>query len=159
MSENIEIHLASIKKPIETILTLFGDRTGTPVRIECHIEARDVCQLKSLTELGNWNPEQATWEVFAIFEVMHLADVSFRNVLFNISSFGGVFDIEITVGADDVPLKNRKRFLKTLCDDISEIGHSLGAAQWYAGMEPAEDENTRYFTDSLLGPLHKLVVK
>lgn len=74
-------------------------------------------------------------------------------VLLRVMKYGNQFDIDFNFSEQDIKSMIISVIIKKIYEFASGIGKSYEIEQWFGGMEPASDEDTRYFTDDTLGPL------
>lgn len=65
--------------------------------------------------------------------------------------YGSKFDLEVNVDLDDV--QDPHRFAHALFDFAQDAAKRFGIVDYFAGLEPASDADTRIFTRSEHGPL------
>jgi len=64
-----------------------------------------------------------------------------------------IYDLEINFAIQDIDPQERSRLANDLQDYASKLANSIGSTVFFAGLEPASDEDTRIFTGEQLGPL------
>ncbi len=75
---------------------------------------------------------------------------SLREVLIRAIKYDAIFDLEISFDLNQqVELSD-----VMLCTYFVKIAHLYQIPQVYGGLEPAEDEETRFFTGASLGPMN-----
>lgn len=63
-----------------------------------------------------------------------------------------VYDVEINFVVAEVRSESPDSLLEALHEFSIRLGRALGVTSFYAGLEPASDEETRYFTGPVRGP-------
>lgn len=77
----------------------------------------------------------------------------FSAAVMRVSKFNGAIDLDFTVNEDEVSSLERGFFFQNLHKATNKIASENNVGAWYAGMEPAIDADTRYFTGNEVGPL------
>lgn len=87
-----------------------------------------------------------------------LANVSIGGVraafmLAEVVKYRGQCDVELSVWENDLRDSSVKALITTMARKMNELAAENGVHQWYSGLEPARDLETRYFTGLEMGPL------
>ena len=85
---------------------------------------------------------------------MRLDRVILPEVMIRLVKYGNEYDVEFSFDRDGV--ESFDPLIADLHAFAMEVGANFDMAAYYAGMEPASDEETRYFTNNELGPLKAL---
>lgn len=67
--------------------------------------------------------------------------------------YGEQYDIELSWEPTDMDVMGTTTYIKKFHTHVKKLADDYNVASYYAGMEPASDEETRYFTGEVLGPL------
>ncbi|MCC6997779.1 MAG: hypothetical protein IT370_24390 [Deltaproteobacteria bacterium] len=94
--------------------------------------------------------KEFAWVRLGTFVLPGLGPVA--NVALRVLHLGAVWDVELNLDLDDVAAP------ELLTDALHELAQTLAerhdVACYYAGLEPAIDEDTRLFTGPVRGPIH-----
>jgi hypothetical protein len=92
-------------------------------------------------------------EVCVLVNVRNLKimELIIGSVLVRILKYDGVFDIDLSFDENDVGLRGRA-VLDALLTYSKEMADKFEVANCFYGVEPASDEDTRFFTSGELGP-------
>lgn len=83
---------------------------------------------------------------FKLLEVIHLP-----LVLLRVIKYGGKFDVELSF--NEVPSFDIDRVMFAMQEYAIALSRKFNIKEFYGGLEPAADIDTRYFTGNALGPL------
>lgn len=93
------------------------------------------------------------------FGYVHVRRLTLRtNVVLNLVLIrifvgdNGVIIVDFTFETDDIKAGFKENILE-LHQLVDSLAQRFQVNRYYAGMEPADDEDTRYFTDKQKGPL------
>lgn len=84
---------------------------------------------------------------------LQIAGTIIPSVLLRLVKYGDQFDIDFNFDESDVKGIGTTALMKKFHAYITELGEGHEVAHWFGGLEPASDEDTRYFTDGVFGPL------
>ena len=84
---------------------------------------------------------------------MKIGGVTLPKVLLRWVKYGDLYDIDFNFDSNDLEDMGMMNLVTALHGDIKEIAKDNGVVAFFGGMEPASDEDTRYFTNDVLGPL------
>lgn len=85
---------------------------------------------------------------------LNMADCKIPSVLLRLLKYGDRYDIDFNFDESDVADIGATGVMKKLQEYFTKLGEAYKVGNWFGGIEPASDENTRYFTGNELGPLH-----
>lgn len=74
-------------------------------------------------------------------------------VLLRIVKYADQYDIDFSFDESEFKNQNLMSLIPELQSYANELAINYGIRSVFGGMEPASDENTRYFTNKALGPL------
>jgi hypothetical protein len=86
-------------------------------------------------------------------QAMKVGDITLPNVLLRLVKYGDLYDIDFNFDSNELGSINMMQLLTELHRYAKGIALKYSVESIYAGMEPASDEDTRYFTDNEIGPL------
>jgi hypothetical protein len=154
--KNQLIEIAFSGASIEKIGFLLKDLTSNGKKIENYVCSSDVKNI-------DWDDPASIEEIFRRNESFCLlislselieGDVCLPKCGVSIYKSKNSVDIELDFQLSD--LRNPK--LDKLAEDLIKLSKSIadryGLAGYFCGIEPAKDEETRFFTNDQLGPLH-----
>ena len=78
-------------------------------------------------------------------------------VLLRIIKYADQYDIDFSFDESEVENQNLMSLITELQSYANKLANDYGIRSVFGGMEPASDEETRYFTNEVLGPLAKQV--
>lgn len=84
---------------------------------------------------------------------MKIGDIILPNVLLRLVKYGDLYDIDFNFDSNELESINMIQLLTELHGYTKSIVLNCNVESVYAGMEPASDEDTRYFTNHEAGPL------
>ena len=84
---------------------------------------------------------------------LNLAGIIIPSVLLRLVKYGDQYDIDFNFDESDISDVGTTELMKELNVYISDLGKTYQVGEWFGGMEPASDEDTRYFTNTEDGPL------
>lgn len=77
---------------------------------------------------------------------------SIDHIVLRLIKFQNYFDIDFSF-SEKIDTDENRKLLKDIFNLSNQLRHKYFVFHCYAGMEPAIDEATRYFTDDKIGPL------
>ena len=86
-------------------------------------------------------------------DTLKLEHINLSNVLIRLTKYEKLFDIDFNIDIDNCRNINKKTFIRELQNVVSKLAGNHQITSYFAGMEPATDEDTRYFTRDEVGPL------
>ena len=84
---------------------------------------------------------------------MKVGDIILPNVLLRLVKYGELYDIDFNFDSNEFENVGMMNLVTELHDYVKEIARNHNVDTFFGGMEPAWDEDTRYFTNDNLGPL------
>jgi hypothetical protein len=91
--------------------------------------------------------------VMAELHELRVGEITLPSVLLRIVRYDGTFDLDFTFDAHELVNTNVGSVMQSLHMAGKKLSERFNARSFFGGMEPASDANTRYFTDSNIGPL------
>lgn len=155
MADLLEVVLENISrsKVCQLLMLLLG-YAGRIVEVQCSegielssendISEDDVRSFISLSEDAS---------LIVKLNNLNIAGNIIPSVLLRLIKYGDQFDIDFNFDEADIAGMGTTALMKQLHVCVSELGKEYQVSDWFGGLEPASDEDTRYFTGSELGPL------
>lgn len=149
MAELFEVVLDTVpERSIPPILGLITSNCSVVARVDDSEIPTDARSVRSVFLI----PPNGDCYIFKA-ENLKLCGFDLGVTILRISQTSGVFALDFNFLEGDLDSLRHANFIEKLHKYVSDLGKTHGIGTWYAGMEPAEDEETRYFTDYKLGPL------
>lgn len=82
-----------------------------------------------------------------------LGSIILTNLQLRLLKYEGKYDIEFNFDSNELENTTTTILVKELHEHAKHIALECGVSDFYCGMEPASDEDTRFFTNDELGPL------
>jgi hypothetical protein len=82
---------------------------------------------------------------------LKVGEIVISSVLVRVLKYEGVFDIDFSFDENDVVLRGQAA-VDVLLTYSKEMADKFEVANCFYGVEPASDEDTRFFTSGELGP-------
>lgn len=94
-------------------------------------------------------------EIIALFNLkaMKLRDIVLPNVQLRLVKYENEYDIDFNFDCNEIENTSTAVLIDELHAQAKDFACKFDIASFYGGMEPASDEDTRYFTNDVLGPL------
>jgi hypothetical protein len=86
-------------------------------------------------------------------EEMKVDGIVLPLVLLRLVKYNDLYDIDFNFDRAELKHTDMPKLIKALHMSTSSLAKEYEVKNWFAGMEPASDENTRYFTNNELGSL------
>ncbi len=86
-------------------------------------------------------------------EEMKVDGIVLPLVLLRLVKYNDLYDIDFNFDCAELKHIDMSKLIKALHMSTSSLAKENDVKNWFAGMEPASDENTRYFTNNELGYL------
>ncbi|SFU17354.1 hypothetical protein SAMN05444141_1173 [Pseudovibrio denitrificans] len=154
MSDLIEVVLENLTESnISKLLFTLVGKFKNIENIECSEEIYLLGNKISDVDIENFKKLQTDATIILKLHHLKVNDVILNHVLLRLVKYDNKYDIDFTFDDKDISSKLDTSILLHLHDYISELGNHFGATQWFAGVEPAIDQKTRFFTNYELGPL------
>lgn len=84
---------------------------------------------------------------------MSIGSITLPNVLLRLVKYGEHYDIDFNFDSGEIKNIDMAELVTELHHHARWIARDHSMAEFFCGMEPASDEDTRYFTNEILGPL------
>lgn len=84
---------------------------------------------------------------------LNIAGYTIPQVLLRFLKYDGKYDIDFTFDEADLIGLNTKELMEGMYTHISDITKQYQISDFFGGIEPASDEDTRYFSSNGCGPL------
>lgn len=84
---------------------------------------------------------------------MKINGITMPNVLLRLVKYSEQYDIDFNFDSDEIDNIDMTILVAELHHHAKEVARDHNIANFFCGMEPASDEDTRYFTNESLGPL------
>lgn len=91
--------------------------------------------------------------VFVNVEDMSLENIVLPKVYIRLLKYESQYDIEFSFYFDELKGIGAAKLISELHGYVKRIAMNFNVPSFFGGMEPASDEDTRYFTNEELGPL------
>lgn len=86
-------------------------------------------------------------------ENMKIDSIILPLVLLRLVKYHDQYDIDFNFNLNDIHNIDVNKLIEVLHNYVTTLAKENGVESWFAGIEPASDEDTRYFTNEGLGPL------
>lgn len=86
-------------------------------------------------------------------QTMRIGEHVLPNVQLRLVKYGSEYDIDFNFDYNDIKNISMTSLINSLHRHIKKLASEFDVASYYGGMEPASDEDTRYFTNEEVGPL------
>jgi len=156
MAELLEVVLENIpRSKICQLLMLLLRQAGPITEIQCSAAIK----LSSETNISEDEvkrfldlPDDAS--ITIKLSSLNIVGCIISSVLLRLVKYGDQYDIDFNFDESDVTCMDTTALMKQLHKYISELGKKYKVGDWFGGIEPASDEDTRYFSGNRFGPLH-----
>lgn len=134
------------------VLLVMASRRVVNVQCREDIELMNEGELDvdSLSSLLNFDGDVS---VLVSLNDMNIGGVTLPNVLLRLVKYGDCYDIDFNFDTEEVENTDMTALVAELHHHAQQIAGEHRMAEFFCGMEPASDEDTRYFTNEMLGPL------
>lgn len=155
MADLLEVVLENVlrSKVCQLLMLLLG-QAGQITEIQCS----EVIKFSSETNISEGEiesflnlPDDAS--LIIKLSSLDIADCIIPSVLLRLVKYGDQYDVDFNFDESDVTSMDTMALMKQLHGYISELGERYEVGDWFGGIEPASDEDTRYFTGNEFGPL------
>jgi len=155
MSDILEIVLENIPhQNVFRVLRLLLEQSGKILEVECSEKIKiNIDNGVSKMDIENFMHLSEDACLFLKLDYIHLAKFKIPLVLIRLVKYGGLFDIDFNFEESDIANMGAAELMGSLHPSISELCEKNDVNNWFGGLEPAVDEETRYFTGKKLGPL------
>ncbi|MCL1126249.1 hypothetical protein [Shewanella surugensis] len=155
MSSLLEVVFENVlKTKVIQLLMLLVSTSRRIINIQCseNIELmnEDKLDMNLLSNLLNFDGD-----ISALISLngMNIGSITLPNVLLRLVKYGDHYDIDFNFDSKEVDNIDMTALVVELHHHAKEIARDHSMAEYFCGMEPASDEDTRYFTNETLGPL------
>ena len=93
------------------------------------------------------------WSFSINLNALNINTLIIKNCTLQVLHYDSQYDINIHFDLEDIYLQNHTDFVTTLMILSKNIALKYGIKDYFAGLEPACDEDTRLFTNDNKGPL------
>ncbi|GFO76319.1 hypothetical protein BPLS_P4024 [Bathymodiolus platifrons methanotrophic gill symbiont] len=159
MSDLFEVVFENIvKNNVIQLLMLLISKAGRIINVQCSEDIRLIVEgsldAKALDSVLNFN---GSVTVFINVTDMTFGSIILPNVLLRLVKYDEKYDIDFNFDSNEMKNTDMMNLVTDLHYHAKEIakGHDVGAL--FGGLEPASDEDTRYFTNNDLGVLSQEV--
>ncbi|QPB85673.1 hypothetical protein CWC22_021940 [Pseudoalteromonas rubra] len=156
MSDLIEIVIEDIKRSqVLDVLTKLTEGAGGAQKIWSSDEdfALDSSIGASIQDLSNFIDQADDAVLYFSFESLTLGEVRLQQVLLRLVKYSEKFDIDFSFDEASVSDWQMSMLMVKVQKFIAMLVSGANVGDWFGGIEPASDEDTRYFTQDASGPL------
>lgn len=104
-------------------------------------------------ELGHFLGLNGDAVIFVNASDVMLGDVVFPNIQFRLVKYGCEYDVDFNFYYDEIEHISLPALICSVHAYAKGLALKFGISSYYSGMEPASDEETRFFTNEEVGPL------
>lgn len=155
MADLLEIVLENIlrSKVCQLLMLLLG-QAGQIVEIQCS-EAIKISSESNISEdeIESFLNLMDDASLIIKLSSLNIAGCSIPSVLLRLVKYGDQYDIDFNFDESDITGMDTMALMKQLHGYVCELGKRYEVGDWFGGIEPASDEDTRYFTGNEFGPL------
>jgi len=94
------------------------------------------------------------WSFFVNLNELNIKAFRIENCTLQVLKYDCKYDVGINFKWEEVYFSDSTDFVETLREFSRKIAHKYDIKQYFAGLEPACDEETRLFTNHIRGPLN-----
>lgn len=155
MADLLEVVLENIlRSKVCRLLMLLLGHAGQITEIQCS-ETIKLSSERNISEDEIESFVNLSGDAILIIKIsnLYMADYIIPSVLLRLVKYGDQYDIDFNFDESDITDVGTTALMKKLHEYISEIGRRYQVGEWFGGIEPASDEDTRYFTGNEFGPL------
>ena len=155
MSGLLEVVFENVlKSKVIQLLMMLITASGRIINVQCSEDIElmnegelDVDSLSSLLSFDG--------DVSVLFNLndMKIGSIILPNVLLRLVKYGVRYDIDFSFESEEIENVDMTTLVAELHNHAKEVAKNHNMADFFCGMEPAFDEDTRYFTNECLGPL------
>jgi hypothetical protein len=92
--------------------------------------------------------------VFIRLSELRIEGIIFHSVLVRLLKYENMYDIDFNLNLDEIVRKDETFLIGEIHQFAMKISNEYKIGSFYAGLEPASDKATRYFTEGEIGPLN-----
>ena len=107
--------------------------------------------IKGFESILNFNGDVS---ILIRLEDMKAGNVTLPSVLLRLVKYNELFDVDFNFDVDELKNTNAALVMSQLHGYAKQISGNFNVWNFFGGMEPAADKNTRYFTNQIVGPLN-----
>ena len=113
------------------------------------IDANDLSE-DALTKLTLFNGDLS---LIINVTALNLDDIMLPNIQLRLIKYGNDYDVDLNFDFNELRDIDTITLINRLHKNTQKLASKFEVTCFYGGMEPASDEDTRYFTDDEIGPL------
>lgn len=155
MSSSLEVVFENVlKSKVIQLLMLLITSSERIIRVQCSEDISlmnerglDVDSFRSLLGFDG------DVSVLLNLNDMKIGSVILPNVLLRLVKYSECYDIDFNFDLEEVENVDMTALVAELHNHAKGVAKNHSMACFFCGMEPASDEDTRYFTNECLGPL------
>ena len=155
MANLIEVVFEHIGKScVLQLLKLLITSLENVISIEC-TESLSLFKDEQLSEQGLEQFLGFESDVTVLIKIrsIDLGNIILPNLQLRLLKYEGQYDIEFNFDSNELENTTTMTLVKELHSHAKRVALECGVNDFYCGIEPASDEDTRYFTNDELGPL------
>jgi len=155
MPELLEIVFEGIhRSKVYQVLQELLERAGGIIEVQCS-EAIEISEKSGLTEreFGDFVSLSVDASLLINIGELQINKMRIPRVLMRVVKYGDKFDIDFNFEENRVTGMTAIEIMKEAHLFVTEVSEKYQISHWFGGMEPASDDDTRYFTDKEAGPL------
>lgn len=155
MSNLIEVVFEGVAKGcVMQLLALLIQSAEKLTGIQCSenivLLVNDELSEEALNQLLNFNGDVSV--LFNLQDVK-LGSIVLPSVQLRLVKYGSDYDIDFNFDYNELENVSMTTLINSLHSKAKTLASEFDITSFYGGMEPASDEDTRYFTDEEKGPL------
>lgn len=155
MSSLFEVVFENIAKSnVIRLLLLLIAGAGKIINAQCSEDIRLIVSgeldVKALDSVLNF---QGGVAVLINLDYLKVGGVILPKVLLRLVKYGEQYDIDFNFDSNDLENVDMMSLVTELHDHAKEIAKDHDVGAFFGGMEPAADEDTRFFTNNDWGPM------
>ena len=143
-----------LRSKVYMLLMKLLSNSGKIIEVHCS-EKIKVFDNNSISEqkIGSFLNLPDSASLLIKLSYIEIDSIVISSVLLRLVKYGDQFDIDFNFDERDVRNMSTTVLMKKIHQYVVDLGKRHEVNHWFGGMEPASDEDTRYFTDNKLGPL------
>ncbi len=155
MSELVEVVFENVQKAeVLSLLMQLVSSSGKIIDVHCSedfnlMDANEL-DLNSLRSFLDFDGDACA---LIRLDIMGVGNIALPNILVRLNKYSDNYDIDFNFDLEGVENIEMPALLSELHNHASGIAEHHGLVDFFCGMEPASDEDTRYFTNEKMGPL------
>ena len=153
MGQLLEVVLEEVaRSDAYELLRELLEKSGKIERVECS-EDLQLFQDSKVSEMGFAAYLGASSDAMLLIKVdqLRICDAVIPAVLFRVMKYDDKLDIDFNF--EEVPGWMEGDVMRRVQEFLGDLCNRYSVGRWFGGLEPAEDEDTRYFTGLHTGPL------